>query len=90
MGDIVTIIVDLDQIRNKNERRIRERMFDLLEEYDFTPRAVDIEDVYAVALNKLPPRYSHNISLVFAEPVSDADIEKTLREAIELVIANPK
>jgi hypothetical protein len=78
-------------IRNRNETRVINKLPEILEEYTtYSPNIIDIQDIYALTLNKLEPRYTQQFSIVFNEPVSDEDIEDAIRKAIEKVKSNPK
>jgi hypothetical protein len=80
--------VDLWEIRNRNETRVVALMPEILDEYpDFDPQILDIEDIYALALNSLPPRYVQPGSIVLNEPVDDEEIANAVREAV-LVVRN--
>lgn len=78
-------------IRNRNETRVINILPKILEEYtSYSPNIIDIQDIYALTLNKLEPRYTQQFSIVFNEPVSDEHIENAIRESIEKVKSNPK
>ena len=80
----------LDRIRNKNEVRVIKMMSRLLNEYpNFQPNALDLEDIYALALNQLPPRYVQNASVILREPVADEEVEQAVRKAINRVRSHP-
>ena len=82
--------VDLQKIRNRNERRVLENFTLILDEYpDFQPDIIDIQDIYALALNALPPRYAQPGAIVLKEPVHEEQIQKALHQAIEKVRGNP-
>jgi hypothetical protein len=83
--------INLFAIRNRNEVRAVETMARILaQEYpDFHPEALDYEDIYALALNKLPARYVQRGSIVLGEPVSEIDVADAVRSAIEAVRKNP-
>lgn len=82
--------VDLQKIRNRNERRILENFTLILDEYpDFQPDIIDIQDIYALALNGLPPRYAQEGAIVLREPVPEEKIQGALHRAIEKVRDNP-
>lgn len=82
--------VDLTRIRNRNERRVIARMKTLLAEYgDYEPDILAIQDIYALALNLLPARYTQQFTIVLQDPVDDAAVENAVRKAIEKVRANP-
>ncbi|GAB4335067.1 MAG: late competence development ComFB family protein [Desulfobulbaceae bacterium] len=83
-------LVDLSRIYNKNEKRVIQAMEKMLSEiHDWEPEALDIQDIYALSLNTLPPRYVQDGTIVFNEPVKRADIEYAVRKAIEKVRQSP-
>lgn len=82
-------LVDLGSIKNKNEKRVVLAMERILEEMHWNPEALDIQDIYALALNNLPPRYVQDGTIVFNEPVRSVDIERVVREAVNKVKSSP-
>jgi hypothetical protein len=82
--------VPLDGIRNRNEERAAKLMPKVLGEYlDYKPTYLDIQDIYALTLNNLPPRYKQSGSIIIREPVSDEEIMRELRQAINKVEMAP-
>jgi len=82
--------VDLSRIVNKNEKRVVLAMEKQLADIDdWEPEALDIQDIYALALNRLPPRYVQEGTIVFNEPVRREDVEKIVQEAINKVRKSP-
>jgi hypothetical protein len=82
--------VPLGNIRNRNEERVIRLMPQVLAEHlDYRPSYLDIQDIYALTLNNLPPRYKQSGSIVIHEPVSEAEIIRELREAIRKVEISP-
>ena len=82
--------VDLSRIKNRNERRVIAQMKPLLAENgDYEPDILAIQDIYALALNLLPARYTQQFTIVLQDPVDEAAIEKAVRKAIDKVRANP-
>lgn len=83
--------VNLLFVRNKNEKRVIEAMRLILPaDYpNFTPNALDIQDIYALALNSLAPRYVQQGSIVLREPVKLDTIDAAVRDAIETVSRRP-
>lgn len=82
--------VDLTRVYNRNEKRVlqvMERIFAAVDDWD--PEALDIQDVYALALNSLPPRYVQDGTIVFNESVRNAEIEQAVRRAVEKVRKKP-
>jgi len=83
-------LVDLSRIFNKNEKRVVLAMEKLLDKInDWEPEGLDIQDIYALALNSLPPRYVQEGTIVFNEPVKRTDIEYAVRVAIDKVRNSP-
>lgn len=88
--DFVALGLDFHSIRNKNEDRVINLMPGVLTEFpDFCCTRTDIEDIYALTLNMLPPRYVQAVTLVIEEPVTDETIRLMLREAVRTVRARP-
>lgn len=82
--------VPLGGIRNRNEERVAKLMPMALAEFlDYKPSYLDIQDIYALTLNSLPPRYKQSGSIVIREPVSDEEILRELRQAIAKVELSP-
>ncbi len=82
--------VPLGGIRNRNEERVARLMPTVLAEFlDYKPSYLDIQDIYALTLNNLTPRYKQSGSIVIREPVSDAEILRELRQAIGKVELSP-
>lgn len=82
--------ISLYSIRNNNERRVISFMSEILNEFPkYEPEILDIQDIYALTLNKLQPRYGQKLSLVLREPVKNEMIKKKLRQAIKRVIKHP-
>lgn len=82
--------VPLGNIRNRNEQRVIKLLPSVLAGYlDYKPSYLDIQDIYALALNNLSARYKQSGSIVINDPVSDEDIIRELRIAIERVEKSP-
>lgn len=82
--------VDLSRIYNKNEKRVVLAMENYLATItDWEPEALDIQDIYALALNSLPPRYVQDGTIVFNEPVKRTDIEHAVKVAVGKVRKSP-
>ncbi|MHC1752122.1 late competence development ComFB family protein [Humidesulfovibrio sp.] len=82
--------VPLGSIRNRNEERVVKLMPTVLAEFlDYKPSYLDIQDIYALTLNNLPPRYKQSGSIIIREPVTDEEIRRELRQAIGRVEMAP-
>lgn len=83
--------VDVSKIKNRNEKRLVRLIPEILEnEYaDYLFESLDIEDIYALALNKLPARYAQKGTILLSEPLSEDDMRNCIRESIDRVLDNP-
>ena len=82
--------VDLAEIRNRNEVRVIESMSAILPQINgYAPMDIDIQDIYALAVSSLPPRYQQFGIEVYREPVTDDMVEEAVLKAIQTVRANP-
>ena len=88
-SDLKIRLVDLSRIYNKNEKRVVLAMEKILGEMDWDPEPLDIQDIYALSLNRLPPRYVQEGTIVFNEPIRIGEIERVVREAVEKVKDSP-
>lgn len=82
--------VDLSSIRNRNEHRVAAVLNSALGDAHCHPDPLDIQDMYALALNLLPARYIQKGTIVLREKVTGKDIEEAVRQAIEAVSQQPK
>jgi len=77
-------------IRNRNERRVIEAMREILDGLpEFTPNDIDIQDIYALTLNSLAPRYIQQGTIVLREPVRPEAIHDAVRSAVDTVRQRP-
>lgn len=90
MTEIKGLIVDFERIRNRNEQRVVMLLSEVLDEFkNFAPNVTDIEDAYALTLNRLPARYVQPVTLVMSEPVADEEIREIIRNVIITIIMRP-
>ena len=83
--------IDFFNIRNRNEGRL----IKVLEEYLQTKGSQllstkDIQDIYALALNVLPPRYAQRGTIILRDPVKKIEIYNAVADAYEHVMDRPK
>lgn len=82
--------VDLSGISNRNERRVIKLLAEIWKEYpELEQNLINVQDVYALALNLLPARYTQSFSIVLKDPVDALQIGDAIRQAIEKVRDNP-
>ncbi|MBC15601.1 Late competence development protein ComFB [Pseudodesulfovibrio profundus] len=83
--------VDVSKIKNRNEKRLIQTIPEILEsEYgDYLFEPLDIEDIYALALNILPARYVQKGTIILSEQLSKDDLKNSIREATDRVLDNP-
>ena len=83
--------IDFSAVHIRNEaRELKElkKMYPDLPEAVRNPKA--IQDVYALALNSLPARYTQPGSIVLREPVRTEHIQAAIREAAGTASVHPK
>lgn len=82
--------VSVFNIRNRNETRAINLFSVVLKEFpDYEPSVLDIQDIYALTLNHIKPRYAQEFSIILNESITDDMIKFQLRKAIQKVHANP-
>lgn len=82
--------ISLFQIRNRNETRVIALLPEILNHFpEYKPEMLDVQDIYALALNKLKPRYTQGCTLVLNEPVTDDIIRKKIEQAVRRVRKYP-
>jgi hypothetical protein len=83
--------VDISKITNRNESRVADLIPNILEEYyaDYIFEDLDIQDIYALTLNLIPAGYAQAGSIVLSNRISDYEINKEIRIAVERVLDNP-
>ena len=81
----------LTSIRNRHETRVIEAMRDLLPDAeDFCGCRLCVEDVYAMAMNLLPPHYIQIGSMVLRKtPPVETDVRRAVVDALETVRVRP-
>ncbi len=83
--------MDFSSIRNRNEVRVLAMMRKVMAEPPgYQPDALSLQDIYALALNALPPRYAQRGTIVLRDPVRDEDVLEAVRNAFAVVAQNPK
>ena len=83
--------VDLSNVRNRNEQRVIKAIRQVIGEPPvYTPDPKDIQDIFALALNALPPRYTQLGTIVLRDPVRDEHILAAVRAAFVHVMEHPK
>ncbi len=87
--------IDFSRVRNRNEKRVLNALKQLLtDRFDRTGMesldAKDIQDIYALALNRLPARYAQPGTIVVGDPVRDEDAAQAVMDACEIVVNRPK
>lgn len=80
----------LGQIRNRNEHRVLAMLTEVLGKPSASPvDSIDIQDIYALALNKLPAHYVQETAIVLQETVDDETVRLAVQEAVEMVRQKP-
>ena len=82
---------DFFDIRNRNEGRVI-RVLSVFLQQKGNPLLSDkdIQDIYALALNMLPPRYAQRGTIVLRDPVTKDAIYAAVEDSYDLVMNRPK
>ena len=82
--------VSLINIRNKNEVKVVETMKRILPDYPkFDNCMLCIQDVYALSLNKIMPKYIQDGTVIFRKADDETLIDNAVRSAINMVAEKP-
>ena len=86
MGD-----VDFFNIRNRNEGRVVKVLHEYMQKKG-NPliSEKDLQDIYALALNVLPPRYTQRGTIVLRDPVTKHEVYAAVEDAYDQVVEHPK
>lgn len=83
--------ISLYSINNKNELRVVRAIQALI---DASPElkldSGNIQDIYALALNSIPPRYTQTGTIVLREPIRQDEIAKIVSDACDFILMHPK
>ena len=86
----VSFGVNLSNVRNAWETRLIKCMDDVLPDFtDFDYCAICIQDVYALAMNQLVPKYVQQGTVLLKKEYSDQDFRDVIEAAVEKVLNHP-
>lgn len=83
--------VDVYHVRNRNELRVAKCLEQHISDKgldDIAPELV--RDAFALALNKLQPRYTQQGTIVLRDPVTQEAVEEIVTQSLLHVMKNPK
>ncbi len=81
--------VSMATIRNKNEMKVIKFMNELIPQFpEFDYCAICLQDVYALCLNQLSPRYAQEGTIILNKDLSDTDYRDVVEAAIGTVVKN--
>ncbi len=76
-------------VRNKNEKKVIQFMKELIPQFpEFDYCTICLQDVYALSLNQLTPRYTQAGTIVLKKELNDSDYRDVVEAAIESVTKN--
>lgn len=79
--------ISLENLRNRNEGKVIKYMRELIPQFpEFDYCAICIQDVYALSLNQISPRYIQSGTIVLRKDLSDDDFRDIVENAIEQVL----
>ena len=80
----------LGQIRNRNELRVIDMLPEVLGKIEgLGDDSIDVQDIYALALNNLPAHYVQETAIVLQEAVDDEVVRQAIAKAVQLVQQQP-
>lgn len=83
--------VSLENVRNKNESKVIKYMNELIPQFpEFDYCAICIQDVYALSLNQLSPKYAQAGTIVLKKELKEEDYRDVVESALEQVVKNVK
>lgn len=81
--------VSMAGIRNKNEKKVIQFMNELIPQFpEFDYCTICLQDVYALCLNQLSPRYMQEGTIVLKKDLRDDDYRDVVETAVNTVIKN--
>ena len=81
--------ISVEKIRNKNETKVIKFMRELIPQFpEFDYCTICIQDVYALSLNQLAPKYIQEGTIVLRKELTDDDYRDIVENAIEQVTRN--
>lgn len=79
----------MENVRNMNEIKVIKFMNELIPQFpDFDYCTICLQDVYALSLNQLTPRYTQAGTIVLRKELKDEDYRDVVESAIETVTRN--
>ena len=88
--DFVIEDIKFDTIRNRNEKRVLKAMRQVLGQDCHELSRKDIQDIYALTLNKIPAHYVQRGTIVLIPNVSSKDLIEKVHECVEQVRGRAK
>lgn len=82
--------VNLAMVRNAWEVRVIKSMDAVLPEFpEFDYCAICIQDVFALAMNQLTPKYIQQGTILLKKDYTEQDFRDIVEEAVDKVLKNP-
>ena len=87
--------IDFSRVRNRNEKRVLNALEQVLADKPGRTGlklsdTKDVQDIYALALNRRPARYAQPGTIVVGDPVRDEDVAEAVLDAFDTVVRRPK
>ncbi|MCP4752263.1 MAG: late competence development ComFB family protein [Proteobacteria bacterium] len=78
--------ISLENVRNNHEAKVIKFMKELIPQFpEFDYCSICIQDVYALSLNQLPPKYAQAGTIILKKDLKDEDFRDVVESAIEQV-----
>jgi len=83
--------VTLKNVRNSNEEKVKKYMKELIPQFpEFDYCSLCIQDVYALSLNQLSPRYTQAGTIILNKDLKEEDYKDVVEASIEKVTKKAK
>lgn len=91
-GDVSTAMcmADFDLVFNRNEGRVICTIHAIIEKEGVCVTRKDIQDIFALSMNRIPAHYVHRGTIVLNSPVSQEDIKEVVRDSMTQVLNQTK
>lgn len=81
--------VSMATVRNNNEKKVIAFMKEIIPQFpDFDYCSICLQDVYALSLNRLSPRYTQSGTIILKKELTDEDYRDVVESSVATVTKN--
>lgn len=85
-----SVFVNFEQVHNRNERRVKSAIMDIVSKEGMILTEKDMQDTYALVMNRVPAHYVHKGTIVLQPNVSLDTIDDAVRDSLTVVLCHTK